>query len=324
MFCAPALARNVDLTWYRNGETYVKPSVVFTTAYFAEQHAWSGASREMLGAQVNDWAEWSVEPGIEGAFELGSNGLVYGRLSGVGGWTRVGLDAAGSNLAPRRPGDFLLEDAYLGWRSGELFPSLGKDAIDLSLGAQDYQVGTGFLWWDGSTSGGKRGAFYLAPYTTFEMTGIARLRTGGFSGSVAWLTPNDSPDSHTRVVGVNGDYALGASASIGLGYWYLYASDIAERDGLHVIDLRGSLAPIPALPDLALAGEIAHEKNGRRNDSWGGYVEAGYTFPTCPWEPHLSYRFSSSPAPVRDTARTTPSIPSPMAATTGEPGPRES
>jgi hypothetical protein len=246
----------------------------------------------MLGALVNDWAEWSVEPGIEGDFDLGSGGVVYGRLSGVGSWTRVGLDAAGSNLTPRRPGNFRLEDAYLGWRSGDLFPSLGKDAVDLSLGAQDYQVGSGFLWWNGSTNGGRRGAFWISPSSAFAMTGIARLTTGPFSGEAVWLTPNDKPDSDTQIVGVNGAYAFSPTASLGLGYWYLYASDDAERDGLHVIDLRGSLAPLPSLPELVFAGEIAHEKNGRRNDSWGGYAEAGYTFLPCAWEPHLGYRFS--------------------------------
>jgi hypothetical protein len=291
-FCAPALARDVDLTVYRNGKTFVTPTLDFQTAYFVGSGAWAGASDEILGAPVDDWAEWSLEPGLEGELDLGQHGNMYARLSGVGSWTRVGLDAAGSNFDDRRPEAFLLEDAYLGWRSGDWLPSLGKDAIDLSLGAQDYRVGDGFLWWNGGSDGGGRGAFWISPNTAFALTGIARLATGPFAGELLWLMPNDAPDSHTRIVGANSDYAIGTLASIGLGYWYFYQSDEERRDGLHVIDLRGWLAPIPAHPDFLLSGEIAHEKNGRQNDSWGGWVEAAYTHQPWAWQPQLSYRFS--------------------------------
>lgn len=32
-----------------------------------------------------------------------------------------------------------------GWRSGDLMPGLGKDTLDISIGAQDFKIGTGFL-----------------------------------------------------------------------------------------------------------------------------------------------------------------------------------
>jgi hypothetical protein len=41
-----------------------------------------------------------------------------------------------------------------------------------------------------------------------------------------------------------------------------------------------------------LSGEVAHESNGRLNDSWGGYAEAAYSFEDCAWKPHFSHRFS--------------------------------
>ena len=124
-----AIARDLDLSVYRQGDTWLKPTLHFQTAYFVQHDAWAGRSEEILGARVDHWAEWSLEPGLEGNLDLGQQGQVYGRLSGVGSWTDVGVDAAGSNLTQRTPGSFLLENAYLGWRSGELFPSLGDDRI---------------------------------------------------------------------------------------------------------------------------------------------------------------------------------------------------
>jgi hypothetical protein len=291
---APAGAGGFDPTLYRNGDTFLTPTLEFVTAYFAQHGAWGGNADEILGDDVRDWAEWTIEPGLEGGLSLGRFGVVEARLSGIGSWTRAGLDAAGSNYDDRRPGDFTLEDAYLGWRSGELFSaSLGKDAIELSVGAQDYEVGSGFLFWDGGTDGGKRGAFWIGPNTAFAMTGIARLRTGRFFAEAVWLTPNDVPDDHTLVAGVNGEYAFGERALVGLGYWNVYDSDNPRRDGLHVIDLRGQLAPLRRLPDLVLSAELVREKNGRLNDSWGGYAEAAYTWASRAWQPHLSYRFSA-------------------------------
>jgi hypothetical protein len=171
--------------------------------------------------------------------------------------------------------------------------SLGEDAVDLSVGAQDYRVGDGFLIADGASDGGERGALWISPRTAFALTAIARLRTGPFSGEAVWLTPNDDPDSDTELAGVNGEWAFGESASVGLGYWYFYDSESPRRDGLHVVDLRGRVAPLHRLPGLVLAGEVAHERNGRWNDSWGGHVEAGYDFESCAWKPYISYRFSS-------------------------------
>ena len=217
---------------------------------------------------------------------------MYGALSGVASWTRVGLDAAGSNLDDREPSSFLLEDAVVGWRSDDDLPDWGKDAIDLSIGAQDYQVGDGLLFWLGSSSGGRRGAYWISANSAFELTAIARLQTGGWSGELVWLTPNELPDMNTRIVGANAEYAFGTRANLGLGYWYFYDSQLASRDGLHVIDLRGWLAPLGALPDFVISGELVRQSNGQRKDAWGGWASASYTHQAFDWQPQLGYRFA--------------------------------
>ncbi|MGH2898706.1 MAG: hypothetical protein ACRDMZ_08530, partial [Solirubrobacteraceae bacterium] len=118
-----------DLTIWRSGESYLRPTIVFEGAGFSESQAWHGQSREVIGDHVGYWWEYAITPGIEGAFALGDAGLVYARASAVGAGSD-GLDAAGSDFDDRYPGKLEAEDLYVGWRSGNLFPSLGKDAID--------------------------------------------------------------------------------------------------------------------------------------------------------------------------------------------------
>ena len=163
---APALAQlplppKPDLTLRLPGEpdTWVRPTLRVDTAWFFQTQAWAGNDRELVGDAINEWGEISVIPGLEGQLSLGDWGTLGARLSGVYATTQVGLDGAGSNLEKRTPDRFNLEDAYLRWRSGGLFPSLGKDAIELSVGAQSYQLDTGFLFWQGASNGGRRGAY---------------------------------------------------------------------------------------------------------------------------------------------------------------------
>ena len=289
----PARAET-DLTLWSDGDSHLKPTVQIDSAFFAESNAWFGESRENAGDHVGQWAEFGVMPGLEGVLSLGANGALRGRVSGVWTTTQIGLDAAGSNFDDRHPDDLTLEDAYVGWSSGDLFPSLGTDAIDLSFGSQKYQVGSGFLFSDGGTDGGsKRGGYWLGMRKAFQLTAIARLTTGPFTGEVVYLQPHDLGDSSTDIVGTNLEWKFGERASIGGGYWYFADSEIIRRDGLDVFDLRGEVHPLASLPGLVLSGELVYEKNSDVNQSWGGYAEVGHSFDEIAWKPFLSFRFSS-------------------------------
>jgi hypothetical protein len=290
---APARAQ-VDLTLWSEGESYLRPTIRLDSALFAEHNAWFGNSRENAGDHVGYWGEFGAMPGLEGAFALGSSGSLRGRVSGVWTTTQLGLDAAGSNFDDRHPSSLTLEDAYVGWTSGDLFPSLGKDAIDISVGSQKYQVGSGFLFWDGGTDGGsERGGYWLGLRKAFQMTAIAKLTTGPFMGEVVYLQPNDVPDSSTDIVGTNLEWTFSQRAKVGGGYWFFADSDDARRDGLDVFDLRGEVHPLEGLPGLVLSAELVYERNGSLNESWGGYTELGHSFDDCAWKPYLSFRFSS-------------------------------
>jgi hypothetical protein len=275
-------------------DTWVKPTLRADNAWFFESNAWAGNDRELIGGDSSHWMEWGVIPGVEGQLSLGDAGTLRARVSAIYTQTQVGLDAAGSNLDDRHPSAWTLEDAYVGWSSGDLFPSLGKDAIDLSVGSQQYTAGTGFLFMHGGTDGGSRGAYWLSLRNAFRFTGIARLKTGPLSAEAVWLRPYDEPNTSTEIVGANFDYSFGERAKAGFGYWNVYESDDERRDGLHVINLRLDATPLMSVPQLGFSGEVVRERNGKRNNSWGGYTQVAYDFgEKLPWKPVLSYRFAS-------------------------------
>jgi hypothetical protein len=293
-FHAASARADVDLTLWREGESFLKPTLQVDSAFFAEHNAWFGDSRDDAGDHVGYWGEFGAMPGLEGALSLGGSGTLRGRVSGAWTTTQIGLDAAGSNFDDRHPSELTLEDAYVGWSSGDLFPSLGKDAIDLSVGSQKYQVGSGFLFWDGGTDGGsKRGGYWLGMRKAFQLAAIAKLETGPFMGELVYLQPHDLPDSSTDVVGANLEWKFGERASLGGGYWYFADSEQLRRDGLDVFDVRGEVKPLESLPGLALSAELVYEENSSVNQSWGGYAEVGHSFDEAGWKPYLSFRYSS-------------------------------
>jgi hypothetical protein len=293
-----------DLTIYQDDRFGIRPTLTVESAYYNNDNSWLGRSDSILGAKSDDWLDGGITAGLEMSALAGDSSKFVLRVSGVGTMTRVGLDAAGSNFDPRRPDDFTLEDWYLKWTSGNAIPGLGHDGLELSVGGQRYQVGSGFLFWDGSSDGGARGAFWLAPRKAFEFAAVGKLSTGPFSAKLAYLTPNDSPGSDTDVGTVDLQYAFGDFGSVAGGYTYVFSSDDLLRDGMSVWDARFNLTPFEGLRGLNLLGEFAYETNSNITpfeslpsleldlSAYGLYGEVGYGFESTPWTPYLSYRYS--------------------------------
>jgi len=291
---SPTSAQPGPTLWSDGEERYLKPVLQLDSAIFWEHDAWLGEPNRNVGGHVGFWSEWGVELGLEGSWALEEHGRLRGGASGVFTTTRFGLDAAGSNLDydHEHPTEVTLEQASLGWSSGDLFPALGEDAIDFSVGRQAYEVGSGFLFWDGATDGGKRGGYWIDMRRAFWLTAIARLATGPFTGELVYLRPNDVPDTDTDLGGVNLEWTFGERATLAGGYWHVFASDDRRRDGLHVFDLRGTVHPLARLPGLVVAAELVHERNGSLNRSWGGAVELGHEFSETRFAPYLSVRYA--------------------------------
>jgi hypothetical protein len=259
------------------------------------------------------WAEGYVEPSFGATFESESAGTLYGLVSGVGALTRGDGDAGGftdhdENIA--------IEQLHAGWRSGALFAdTLGEDALDLSAGRQDFQVGDGFLIQDGNFDTEGEGAYWLGPRTAFSFAGLARVDTSPLGGQLFFLR-GDADQGHSEATGVNLDYGLG-DHGLGddavLGAMYLQIVDVdpgfeagTPRDGMQVATLRLNDFRLPGFADAGVHAQYARQFGDGQNvdfDAQAFYVEPFYDFSWLPWSPTLAYRFawfSGDPDPGDD------------------------
>jgi hypothetical protein len=132
---------------------------------------------------TRDWFEGFIKPFAELETPFFDFGHTYALVSVVGALTRGNGDAT-SSLAPQgarsttsdAPQHAALEDAVVGWHSGNLFAdSLGEDAIELSGGRQSFVLGDSFLIGSGVVNGFGRAAFYLQPRASFDRAAILKL-----------------------------------------------------------------------------------------------------------------------------------------------------
>ena len=287
---APAEAGAATISWDRGGGE-IKGTLHLEIAQFFQGNSWFGNARRNLGESSGTWTEGAMVPGLEGTLSLGADGSIYTRISGVGAHTHR-TDAAGSNVG-FRDGDFRLEDAYVGWRSGATFGSLGEDALDLSIGRRQYVAVTGFLFSGESGNGYGRGGYWIGERNAADLTGIVHLKTGNLEADLVYLKADDVPDTDTRLAGLTLDYSLGEPGSVGGGYYQILHSDLKTRDGMKIYDLRANLTPFSALPGLELQGEVAREDNGDALAATGWYARVAYGLEKLPWLPVLSYRYAA-------------------------------
>ena len=72
---------------------------------------------------------------------------------------------------------FQAEDLAIGWRSGQSL-SLGDNALDVTVGPGEVQLGHGFLLYDGAAEGGSRGGFWTNARKAFQFAAIGRVKAG--------------------------------------------------------------------------------------------------------------------------------------------------
>lgn len=251
----------------------------------------------------SSWREGFIKYGLSIDQTLGSAGSVYGTANLVSSGTWGDGDAAGITDGTERTTKF--DEAFAGWRSGELFPVLGKDGVDLSFGRQIITLGDGFIINDDGLNFGKGpadgklnrgGAYYLAARHAFDETAVVRLGgKDGVHGSLMWMKSNNRSQADTEMAAGTLEYTA-APGTLGLTYIHgidvddRYASDFQkQREGMNIYSLRG--AGNAGIENAHFAFEYAwQDKDAGNEKAW--YTEAGYTFADLPWSPDLTYRYS--------------------------------
>ncbi len=282
-----------------NGRSYLQATLNFDLAFFSQDNAWYGQDKAVIGAEVDTWWESLFRVGLEGNILLPNTQTLYGRIDTVQANTFEGYDAAGTNAALGDVSSLRIDKAYVGWRSGNLFSSMGEDFLDFSVGRQTYQAGTLFLFGSEGGAGFQRAAYYLGGRRSADFAAIAKFKSGPWSGDLFFFD-NDSPfPANTQATGLTLDYAFSPDASIG-GSLATLESDTASRDEMRIYDIRGSIKPFAAasgpalLQPLKLDGElVVEDREDNQNTGRGWYVAASYLWADLPWKPEVTYRYSS-------------------------------
>jgi len=251
----------------------------------------------------SSWREGFIKYGLSVDQTLGGLGSVYGTANLVSSGTWGDGDAAGLTDGTERTTKF--DEAFAGWRSGDLFPVLGKDGVDLSFGRQIITLGDGFIINDDGLNLGKGvadgefnrgGAYYLAARHAFDETAVVRLGgKEGVHGSLMWIKSDNRAQAKTEMAASTLEYTA-APGTLGLTYIHgikvddRFASDFQkQREGMNIYSLRG--AGNAGIENAHFAFEYAwQDKDTGPEKAW--YTEAGYTFADLPWSPDLTYRYS--------------------------------
>ncbi|TXK95537.1 hypothetical protein BMR02_12640 [Methylococcaceae bacterium HT1] len=274
------------------------------TAGFAEANPWFGQAQENIGDSANFWWEVSTEAGVKGSLNLFGGTELYGAYSFIVAQT-VGHDASGLSNGLNNPGAIDTEKGYAGWRSGSLFPTLGKNAIDISGGRQNYHIGSGFLIYTGSANGRSQGAYWIGSRQAFKETVIGRFNSGPVKAEFFHLGFHAAREFNEAgsTNGVNLEYSFSSKNTIGFTYLHTYNTDNPTADGLDIFDGRVDVTPLPFWPQLKLNAEYAFEKNGTEAQSNGGFAKINYEFRGTPWSPSISFRFTGLQGDDPDTIR---------------------
>lgn len=274
---------------------------------------WFGSSKNYLGDPQREpgsmrWQEGFAKYGLSGTTDRIAAGSIYGGFSMISTGSWGDGDAGGITAGNER--ETAVEDAYLGWKSGELIPALGTDGVDFSFGRQIVTV-DGFLITDDGFAPGnafnpiegvadgrfnRGGAFYLGPRLAFGNTAVLKLGgTEGLHGSLIWLKSDNPGQSKAEVAVATVDYttpigSIGSTYVRGLDVEERYVfADRGERKGMDIYSIRGQ--GNAGIENADFAFEVARQEK-RSGSQRGMFFDAGYTFADVKWQPTVSYRYT--------------------------------
>lgn len=296
---APLLATTAvaEYTLYEQGDNKLDLEFNIVGAQFMNSNSWFGESEAFLGADTEDWSELGTELGIGLETGLG-NGTLFGKVSGVYTSTS-GDDASGLTVGDTDADQLTLEQAHIGWRTSGLFSWLEDDTLTVSIGQQDYSIGTGMLIHDGGNDGGNRGGWYIGMRKAFKDTALVQLESKTLKAEAFRLRNNPRRGGLSgEAYGLNLEYTFPADITLG-GTFMIVDPKLPDNDDLDVYDIRASWEMVSG---LTLSGEFAREDNDQiESDGWYGQI--AYAPPEMRWSPTFSYRLAHFDGDDPDTIK---------------------
>jgi hypothetical protein len=285
------------------GPLFLRPTLNAQIFFLASHNA--GFDGQWSFGPVDDvdyYWEHSNEVGLNLRYPVGAEGKygsLRGRVSGVFSLTTSGPDGPVCNGNENTTSEYTFESGYLAWQSGNLFPDLGFNAVELSGGNQNYQVFDGLLFWDGGQDCGGRGGNWLSARKAFEETGLLRVQIRNALFEAVHLKYNDHPDTGTRLAGARIEYVTDdlwlEHLKLGVMYFNIYGSEVATRNGMEGVYVYHEATPLPFLTDLTYKASFVRESNSQSSgltSAYAWYVAPAYQISQLPWTPQISYRFA--------------------------------
>lgn len=279
--------------------SYAKVTLEADLGFFTQGNSYFGnsADPDNLGRKSDNWWESLIRPGLDVNYVLPSTQTIYGQFDVVQANTFGGIDAAASTDGDGH--SLRVDHAFAGWKSGNLFSSLGEDFLDISFGRQRYTLGNGFLFASQGQASQGRAAYWIGGRNSADYAGIIRMKSGNWASDLIYFEPDRVDDEDTRLGGGNVEYTVEKMGNIGGGF-YMMESDNFAKDSMNIYNLRAGIFPFAvfegaeALKPLHIEGEYAHEdmNTGMENgNAW--YAQVSYEAEHCPWTPTLTYRYAS-------------------------------
>src|SRR5215831_6864013 len=145
---------------------------------------------EPSGDLSGNWFEGAVKPGVSATYTSAGSWQLYAKFSAAGERNF----STPPTLVGGQAQSFQADDLYVGWRSGKLLESLGENALDFTVGRAPYQLGHGFLVYDGSSEGGSRGGYWSNVRKAFAFAAIGRFQTGPHKLEAFFLQRDELPE----------------------------------------------------------------------------------------------------------------------------------
>lgn len=256
-------------------------------AGFSATDSWFGESDAFLGANTDDWAEFGAEPKLALTMPMGE-GEFFGEVSGVYTST-YGDDASGLTIGLEDKQELTLEQGHVGWRAVDFFENIENDTFSLTIGRQDYSIGTGLLIVDGAGDGGERGGWYLGMRKAFSESTVVSF------DNEKWLAEGFNLKNRPREGGTQGQ-AYGANVEYNfdfglmVGGTYMLAND--NLPGSDQADIASARFDWQLDSGLGFSGEYV-DQSSDQIDATGFYGQVSYALDSESWMPVFSYRYAA-------------------------------